>query len=210
MNIYKMILIGCIILVFGGCTSSSLNKQSEVNKQNTNSNVSKDVNYSRYYKEYNGYNYSTKSEPMINYKMVANDAVKQLFQNEDVPKKIIVTDFVDLTSLKNNLNIGYILSNSIKDSLINIAKANVIESEISNYFKLSANGLRLLTRDIKKVKSINYKVDNAIVGTYTYNENELIIFVKLINLKTGIIKGSYTQSMLIGKNTLLPLSYKSK
>jgi TolB-like protein len=201
-----ILLIASIIpfILLSGCTASSPSKAS----------VEKDtqggINYKRYYKQYNGYDNDIKNEAMINYKLLANDAVRQIFKNKDIPKIIVVTDFVDLSSLQNQSVLGYILSNSVKDSLINIHNANVIESEVSKYFKLSSNGLRLLTRDIDKVKTTKYMVEEAIVGTYTYTKNELIVFVKLINLKTGLIKGSYTNSMLIGKDTMLSKSYKSK
>lgn len=197
-NILKTITIFLLVTLF---TSNSI-------FANEISNDECSLNYKRYYKQYNGYSYDTNSEPMINYKNLADDAIKTVLKDKPIPKLVVVTDFVDLSSLKNSSKIGYILSNSIKNSLINLYKVNVIESEISKYFKLSQNGLRLLTRDIKNVKSTKYNVQEAIVGTYTKTENELIIFVKLIDLKTGIIKGSYTNSLLMGKDTLIELSYE--
>lgn len=209
MKIYNFYLITIISLLFIGCSSTNSSIDTKPKKEyNREYNDPIDVNYKRYYKKYNGYSFDTKSEPMINYRLLAMDAVKQLFRNQEIPDKIIVTDFVEISSLKNHSKIGYILSNSIKDSLINIYNANVVEAEVSNYFKLSANGLRLLTRDTKKVKSLNYKIDNAVVGTYAQNGKELVVFVKLINLETGIIKGSYTNSMLLGDDIVVPSSEK--
>lgn len=208
MNTLKLIFtITITSFTLIGCASNLNLDSTDTNaKDSSNSNI----NYKRYYKEYNGYNHDTKYEPMINYKFLAKDAVKQIFEKNKIPSKIIVTDFVDLKSLKNNSNIGYILSNSVKDSIINLYETDVIEAEVSKYFKLSAKGLRLLTRDVNKVKSLNYNIDNAVVGTYIYNKNELIVFVKLIDLKTGMIKGSYTNSMLIGKDTIISMSYENK
>ncbi len=193
-KLYNILTIVLLSILFSGC--SNLNQKVESSVENN-----QQINYKKYYKVYNGFNFDTEYEAMINYKLLTNDAVKEIFKNnKEIPEKIIVTDFVDISSLKNNSKIGYILSNSIKDSLINIYNANVIESEVSKYFKLSGNGLRLLTRDVNKVKTLNYNVENAVVGTYTYTEHELIVFIKLINLKTGIIKGSFTTSVLIGKS----------
>ncbi|MGB5792550.1 FlgO family outer membrane protein [Poseidonibacter sp.] len=194
MKIYASILL--ILMILTGC-SSSMNEY-----QNNSENIkTDDFNYKKYYKKYNGYSYDTKSINMINYKLLTNTAIKQIFENlQEIPKIVVVTDFVELSSLRNNSTLGYILSNSIKDSIINTYKINVIESELSKYFKLSSNGLRLLTRDINKVKSKNFNIKNAVVGTYTQTKNELIIFIKLIDIETGLIKGSYSTSVLISED----------
>lgn len=166
--------------------------------------------YERTYDSYSTgfHDLKRKSEIMINYSALAGEAVKKLFSKTTIPNKIIVTDFVDLTSLNNNTRLGYVLSNSIKDSLINMYKVSVIEAEISKYFKLSGNGLKILSRDIDKVKSTSFNVKKAVVGTYTYTDSELVVFVKLVNLKTGIIEGSYTKTLPMGPSTKMMLTTK--
>lgn len=198
-NVFYTIQITAILIFLSGCTASVSETKSSFD--------SNSINYTKYYKKYNGYSYDTLSEPMINYKNLADDAVREVLNNNKIPSIAVVTDFVDLSSLKNNSKMGYVLSNSIKNSLINLYKISVIEAEVSKYFKLSNNGLRLLSRDVDTVKTTKYDVDDAVVGTYTLTENELIVFVKLIDLKTGIIKGSYTNSLLVGKSTLIDMSY---
>jgi hypothetical protein len=67
--------------------------------------------------------------------------------------------------------------------------------EISKYFEISGNGLRILSRDIKLLRTDTFEISRAVVGTYTYTDEEIIIFVKLIDLKTGIIEGSYAKKL---------------
>ena len=132
-----------------------------------------------------------------------------IFKNHaKVPNKVIVTDFVDLTSLDNHVRLGYVLSNNLKNSLINCLNVQVVEAEVSKYFKISGNGVKILSRDIEKLRSTQFDVQYAVVGTYTYSSKELITFVKLINLETGIIEGSYAQSFPMGEGTRMMLQTK--
>jgi TolB-like protein len=153
--------------------------------------------------------YSQEVETMyINYGKLCDNAVASIFKKTEVPKKVIVTDFVDVTSLDNHTRLGYVLSNNIKNSLINNYEISVVEAEVSKYFKISGNGLKILSREADKLRTTNFDVRYAIAGTYTYTNNELIIFVKLIDLKSGIIKGSYAKTLAMGEGTKLLLSTK--
>jgi len=130
----------------------------------------------------------------VDYIQLADAAVDSLFSTASVhPKNFIVTDFVDLTSLQNYSKLGYILSNSIKNALITKYSAKVIEAEVSKYFEISGNGLRVLSRDVKMLRTDSFELRRAVVGTYTYTDEEIVVFVKLIDLQTGIIEGSYAQ-----------------
>jgi len=132
----------------------------------------------------------------IDYIVLADDAVDSLFSTADIePSNFIVTDFVDLTSLQNYSKLGYILSNAIKNSLIQKHGSKVVEAEVSKYFEISGNGLRVLSRDIKMLRTDSFELNRAVVGTYTYTEEEIVIFVKLIDLQTGIIEGSYARKL---------------
>lgn len=132
----------------------------------------------------------------VNYMNLADDAVKSLFSTAEVnPKNFIVTEFVDLTSLQNYSKLGYILSNSIKNSLITEHGAKVVEAEVSKYFEISGNGLRVLSRDIRRLRTDSFEIKRAVVGTYTYTDEEIVIFVKLIDLESGVIEGSYAKKL---------------
>ncbi len=138
----------------------------------------------------------TLADSRVNYQALTDEAVDEIFDDiYDLPKDIIVTEFVDLTSLENQTKLGYVLSNSIKNSLTNELDMKVIEAEVSKYFKLSANGLKILSRDIRKIRTDNINVKHAIAGTYTATDSEVIVFIKLVNLQTGLIEGSYSKTL---------------
>lgn len=192
-NLVNNILIITVSFIFIACSATTQNADTNVKQYD-------DISYESSYKTYDGYADNVHYESMINYEKLANQAVEVIFKNNEIPRKLIVTDFVDLNSLKNKSAMGYILSNSVKNSLINLKKIKIIEAELSKNFKISRNGLRVLTRDIKDIKSKDFNVGRAIVGTYTYNEAEIVVFIKLIDLKSGLIEGSYTKSLPIGKS----------
>ena len=193
----KNILVGLIvsIFIFSSCAHNSYDNG---------------VSYKREYEVKTNFKTTTVEETVINYKILSNQAVTQIFKNSKVPNKLIVTEFVDLTLLENHTKLGYVLSNSIKNSLINIHNASVIEAEVSKYFKISGNGLKILSRDINMIKNKNLTVERAVVGTYAYTDDEIIIFVKLVNLKTGIIEGSYTKAIEMGRSTRMLLNINCK
>ncbi|MEA1920734.1 MAG: FlgO family outer membrane protein [Campylobacterota bacterium] len=136
------------------------------------------------------------SDSRVHYQYLTDDAIDSIFDDiEPLPKEIIVTEFVDLTSLENQSKFGYVLSNSIKNSLANELDIDIIEAEVSKYFKLSGNGLKILSRDIRKIRTDNLNIKHAVAGTYTATESEVIVFVKLVNLETGLIEGSYSRTL---------------
>jgi len=188
----KVLFLGVVILLvlFSGCTSS------------------KSLTYSKIDSEKKGFHKQEVKNVYINYASLSDEVTKSLFKKNKIPAKIIVTDFVDVTSLDNHRKLGYVLSNNIKNSLINNYEVSVVEAEVSKYFKISGNGLKILSRDIDKLRVTNFNVRYAVVGTYTYSTNELILFVKLIDLKTGIIKGSYAKTFPMGDGTRMMLSTK--
>lgn len=149
----------------------------------------------------------TFDEVKVNYTKLAHEAVNQVFANAPVTvDRVLVTDFVDLTSLNNQSKFGYVLSNNIKNAVINTKNVGVVEAEVSKYFKISGNGLKVLSRDVETIRADRIKVQNALVGTYTYTEKEVVVFVKLIDLQTGEIKGSYSRTLPMNCAMMMMLS----
>ncbi len=188
-NVLPLTII-CMTLLFNGCSSSQ------------------PLTYSKTDKVKKGFHEKDVKSTYIDYANLSDEVTNSLFKKNEVPARIIVTDFVDVTSLDNHRKLGYVLSNNIKNSLINNYEISVVEAEVSRYFKISGNGIKILSRDINKLRSTNFNVQYAVVGTYTYSTNELILFVKLIDLKTGIIKGSYAKTFPMGEGTRMMLSTK--
>lgn len=109
-----------------------------------------------------------------------------------VDEVVLVSDFVNIDKLKNRSNLGFLLSDQLKNELLN---NNIIvrQIELGEDFQFGNRGFNLLTRN---QNDINKKyVDNAsyaFVGTYTMTTQNLIVFVKLIDIRTGNILSSST------------------
>ncbi|MEA2111612.1 MAG: FlgO family outer membrane protein [Campylobacterota bacterium] len=188
-SLITLLLAVLTLSSFSGCTSA-LSPQT-LTKKNCSTNA---ISTKKFY------------DVHISYNGVMDEAIDSLlsspFNTDETNKdklqageQILVTDFVDTTSLENNSKFGFVLSNNLKDSLINKHSFKVIEAEVSKYFKISGNGLKILSRDSDNMRKTTLKVTRVVAGTYTYTDEELVIFVKLINLKTGIIEGSYARTL---------------
>ena len=121
------------------------------------------------------------------------------------PGKILyLTDFVNESNLENQSNLGFTLANTLKVNILNkqCTKNNVIKSsELASNLKMGSNGSKIFSRKIEELKIKNIEDDKQIlVGSYVISSRQLIVYLKLINLKTGNIVGS---SM-----TTTPLTYE--
>lgn len=120
---------------------------------------------------------------------------------------VLVSDFVNIDKLQNHSKLGFLLSETLKNELS--SKDIIIkEVELSKNFKIGKRGFNLLSRDIKEIQnSVNEKF--AMVGTYSITHRRLILFVKLIDIQTGHILSSSTQSVTIDKE-ISDLEYVEK
>ncbi len=113
--------------------------------------------------------------------------------NTEIPLYII--DFVNLKDLDNHSELGFMLSDELKTHITQIYNLQIHAIEYAKYLKLGSNGTKLLSRDIdelkiKKMSSNTY----ALVGTYAFTQRQLILYLKLIDLRNGVIIKSSTKS----------------
>jgi hypothetical protein len=98
---------------------------------------------------------------------------------------LLVTDFVDLQTLVPN-DSGLLMGEVMRTSLNNVCNYDVLQGEFARYFTLSDLGLMVLTRRASEIKNNAFEERDAIVGTYSYlNNNKVMIFVRRINTRTG-------------------------
>lgn len=102
---------------------------------------------------------------------------------------VLVSDFVNVDNLKNRSELGFLLSNMLKD---NLASKSIItrEIELTKEFEFGQSGLNVLTREHKKILSEDVDSRYALVGSYSITSRTLNIFIKLIELRSGNIVGS--------------------
>lgn len=136
------------------------------------------------------------SVSVINFDEIMDKAVKETALQVATAKEqnILVTDFVEVSTLKNNKKreLGFILSNKLKNALVKTGKFNVVETEVSSFFVIGKNGLKLLSRDKKNLLVDKLKIHFALVGSYAITTERLILFIKLIDVTNGTIVKSYS------------------
>lgn len=134
-------------------------------------------------------------------KNLVDESYEKIGKNLAKDDVVLVSDFVNLDYLKNYSKLGFLLSASLKDSL---SSKNIIvrEIELGKDFKIGKHGFNLLSR---KSNEIYNEVENerfAVVGTYTVTTKRLIIFIKLLDIRTGAILASSTTSAFIDDEIL--------
>ncbi|MGB3751974.1 MAG: FlgO family outer membrane protein [Arcobacteraceae bacterium] len=107
---------------------------------------------------------------------------------------LYVTDFVNVENLDNKSKLGFILSDELKTNITQDVNWPIYQIEYAKFLKVGPNGTKLLSRNISDLKYKNMD-DNtyALVGTYAITQRQLLIYLKLINLKNGVILKSSTQ-----------------
>ncbi len=111
---------------------------------------------------------------------------------------LYVTDFVNVKDLENRSQLGFILSDELKTNITQDLNWPIYQIEFSKYLKVGASGTKLLSRDISDLKYKNMD-DNtyALVGTYAITQRQLLLYLKLINLKNGVILKSATKRLTL-------------
>jgi hypothetical protein len=124
---------------------------------------------------------------------VVNDVCKNISKDE-LDKDFYVVDFVNIDNLENSSQLGFVLSNQLKSDLLQSCKGITIkELELGKNIKLGRNGSKILTRELDEIKSkVVDENSNLVIGTYAITSENLMIFVKVVDLATGIIKSSST------------------
>ncbi|PIF04155.1 MAG: hypothetical protein CSA86_03405 [Arcobacter sp.] len=111
---------------------------------------------------------------------------------------LYVTDFVNLQNLKNQSQLGFILSDELKTNITQKLNWPIYQIEFSKYLKVGQSGTKLLSRDTSDLKYRSIDENTyALVGTYAITQRQLLVYLKLINLRNGVILKSSTQSLTL-------------
>lgn len=126
------------------------------------------------------------------------DSLKiDIAQNEP----LLVADFVNTKTLKNQSELGFLLSNSLKHTITKRTNFLVQEIEISNEIIFGKDGLSALSRELKNGTK-EYHGRYILIGTYTIMSSTLVVFTKIVDFQTGNIIASSTQNIPISKDIL--------
>ncbi len=132
--------------------------------------------------------------PKLNLRDVFNSVAKDICQSRCVPKTVLVTDFLDIETYRPERE-GMLMSEIMRGSLSERCCYQIVQGEFSKHFRLSQKGLIALTRNPEEIRHREFPYTEAIVGTYSFSENKLFIFVRQVNLKTGKIRKFITREI---------------
>lgn len=129
-------------------------------------------------------------------------SAKKIKRNIGFDEIVLVSDFVNLDKLKNRSQLGFLLSDILKDKLLSL-DIIVREVEFGKNFEIGKRGFNVLTRDKREiVKDKVTKAKYAVVGTYSITTRSLNIFIKLIDVNNGNILASSYERTAVDKEIL--------
>ena len=169
----KFILLPLFLLFFNGCVLI---------------NEGKDSFKLKYFQPTHITNFSSLVEELF-------EGVEKKMFFLDKRNPIYVIDFVNLKDLEHRSHLGFMLSEEIKTQVTQKLDIPVVSIEYMKYLKFGKDGSKFLTRDVSKIRNSKINTNTyALVGTYTFTQRQLIIYLKLIDLTNGVILKSSTVS----------------
>ena len=107
---------------------------------------------------------------------------------------ILITDFVDIQSFT-PASQGLLMGELMRGSLSSICSTKITQVEFAKFFNLNEKGLVVLSRKVSEIKQDEYDQTEAIVGTYSYLSNKIVLFARKINVVSGKISRMVTREL---------------
>lgn len=107
---------------------------------------------------------------------------------------VLITDFVDIQSFT-PASQGLLMGELMRGSLSSVCSTKITQVEFAKFFNLNEKGLVVLSRKVSEIKKDEYDQTEAIVGTYSYLNNKIVIFARKINVVTGKISKMVTREL---------------
>ena len=99
---------------------------------------------------------------------------------------VLVTDFVDIQSFT-PASQGILMGELMRGSLSSVCGTKITQAEFAKFFSLNEKGLVVLSRKISEIKQEEFDQTEAVVGTYSFLSNKIVIFARRINVVSGKI-----------------------
>lgn len=115
-----------------------------------------------------------------------------------IPKSkrvIYVSDFVNIQNLEVTSQLGFFLSSEVKSYVTSKYNLNIKEIEYTKYLKFNETGLRTLSRDYDEINKDNINKSYILAGTYAITQRQLILYLKLIDMKNGNLVRATSKSI---------------
>ena len=176
----KIILTTVLIFLFTGCSLI---------------NSSEDAFKFKYYHSTSVTNFQELTQELL---QGVSPTILEIKSKKDIISPLYVTDFVNLDKLTNRSKLGFILSDELKTNITQYLNWPIYQIEFSKYLKVGSTGTKLMSRDVNDLKYKNMDENTyALVGTYAITQRQLLLYLKLINLKNGVILKSSTKRITL-------------
>lgn len=109
---------------------------------------------------------------------------------------VAVMTYVDSNNIDYTSALGKTLTELFKDALIRKCHVRIIEINLSKYIKVNSHGDIALSSNVKDLRN-RFNTSYIYQGMYTLTRNQLIVYTRLINLRTGNIDKAYTDEIPI-------------
>lgn len=107
---------------------------------------------------------------------------------------VVIPDFLEIKTFKAT-PIGLMLGDLLRSYYSEECKGGIIQVEFPRNFQLTQDGLISLTRNPELIKNTQISFKEAIVGTYSYTDSILRVFVRKIDVETGVIVKMITKDI---------------
>ncbi len=114
--------------------------------------------------------------------------------NDKENYSILVTDFVDIQSFS-PASQGLLMGELMRGSLSSVCSTKITQVEFAKFFNLNEKGLVVLSRKVSEIKKDDYDQTEAVVGTYSYLNNKIVLFARKINVVSGKISRMVTREI---------------
>lgn len=107
---------------------------------------------------------------------------------------VAVMTYVDSNNINYTSALGKTLTELFKDALIRECKVRIIEINLSKYVRVNSHGDVALSSNVKDLRT-KFKTSYIYQGMYTLTRHQLIVYTRLINVRTGNIDKAYTDEI---------------
>lgn len=105
---------------------------------------------------------------------------------------VVITDFINSKTYKPTTS-GVYLANLLRGHISRNTTARILQLDLAQSFTLNASGLSVLTRKADEILKQKNIALIGIVGSYMVQGKSFHIFVRRINLRSGILISSSTK-----------------
>ena len=121
-----------------------------------------------------------------NFSNLAYELTYPIYSKITPNSTIYITDFVNEKDFQNHSQLGFLLSNEVKVKITTYNTIKVKELQLAKTLKIGKNGTKMLSRDLKELKIKNLAdINKILIGSYMITKKQLILFLRLIDLKTS-------------------------